>query len=424
MNEREHAGGVAWKSIEPDDRHTWLTEGLHTEFDTFIPMGSKEAKALKSAAVDVIFKTYSNGVKTNRDTWVYNFNRSALIENISKMIENYNIEVARWVQRTDRDANLDDYVVSDETKIKWSSTLKQKLQSGQTAAFTDAKIRQSLYRPFTKSNLYFDRMTNDRVLVFPFIFPTPETETENRVIIVSDHGFRAGFNTLMTSLMPDVHTLSAKDSFQCFPFYTYDEDGTNRRENITDWALAAVPNRTTEDDIITKWDIFHYNYGLLHHPDYREKYEANLKRDLPHIPFAKDFWGFAEAGKRLADLHVNYESQPEYDKLQFIQNPDVPLNWRVEKMKLSKDKTSLVYNNFLTLGNIPPKAFDYRLGTRSALEWIVDQYRVKTDRRSGIVNDPNCADDPQYIVKLIGKVITVSLETVDIVEKLPTLEIR
>ena len=419
LNEREHAGGVAWKSIEPDDRHTWLTEGLHAEFDTFIPMGAKETKAQKSEAADVIFKTYSNGVKTNRDAWVYNFDRNALIENISKMIENYNIEVARWVQRTDRDAKIDDYVGSNETKIKWSSTLKQKLQSGQTAAFTEAKIRQSLYRPFTKSNLYFDRMMNDRVLVFPFIFPTPEAETENRVIWLKV-GKEWPMFGLMVNQFPDQ---LPQGGSQCFPFYTYDEDGTNRRENITDWALTHC-RKHYADDTITKWDIFHYNYGLLHHPDYREKYEANLKRDLPHIPFAKDFWGFAEAGKRLADLHVNYESQPEYDKLQFIQNPDVPLNWRVEKMKLSKDKTSLVYNNFLTLGNIPPKAFDYRLGTRSALEWVIDQYRVKTDKRSGIVNDPNSIDDPQYIVKLIRKVITVSLETVDIVNKLPALEIK
>ena len=215
----------------------------------------------------------------------------------------------------------------------------------------------------------------------------------------------------------------AFEKTQCFPFYTYDEDGTNRRENITDWALAHFRTRY-RDDTLTKWDIFHYNYGLLHHPDYREKYEANLKRDLPHIPFAENFWGFAEAGKRLADLHVDYESQPEYNKLKFIQTPDVPLNWRVEKMKLSKDKSSLIYNDFLTLAGIPPKAFDYRLGTRSALEWVIDQYRVKTDKRSSIVNDPNRPDDPQYIVKLIGKVITVSLETVDIVGKLPALEIK
>ena len=420
LNSREHIGEIEWQTIKPDTRHTWLTEGLHTEFDTFIPIGSKDAKAGKGPAIDVIFKTYSNGVKTNRDAWVYNFDRNMLTNNIKRMIENYNAEVALWEQRRDRNANLDNYVVSDDTKIKWSSTLKQKLQSGQISTFTDTNIRQSVYRPFTKSNLYFDRMTNDRVLVFPFIFPTPETEIENRVIIVSDHGFRAGFNTLVTNLIPDVHALSARDSFQCFPFYIYDEDGTNRQENITKWALSQFRTHY-RDDTIAKWDIFHYTYGLLHHPDYRQKYEANLKRDLPHIPFAQDFWGFVEAGARLAGLHIDYESQPEYDKLKFVQTPDVPLNWRVEKMKLSKDKTSLIYNDFLTLSGIPPKTFDYQFGTRSALEWIIDQYRVKTDKRSGIVNDPNRADDPQYIVRLIGKVVTVSLETIAIVEGLPAL---
>ncbi len=420
LNERQHMGDVMWQPIQPDARNTWLTEGLHAEFDTFIPIGTKKAKAVKGAAADVIFKTYSNGVTTNRDAWVCNFNRNTLVENVNRMIETYNAEIARWMQRIDRDANLDDFVVSDGTKIKWSSTLKQKLQSGQIAAFTDTKIRQSLYRPFTRSNLYFDRMMNDRVLVFPSIFPTSETESENRVIIVSDHGFRAGFNTLVTNLIPDSHILAARDRFQCFPFYTYDEDGTNRRENITDWALTEFRTHY-RDDTITKWDIFHYTYALLHHPDYRQKYEANLKRDLPHIPFAEDFWGFVAAGARLADLHVNYESQPEYDKLKFVQTPDVPLNWRVEKMKLSKDKTSLIYNDFLTLSSIPPKTFDYQFGTRSALEWIIDQYRVKTDKRSGIVNDPNRSDDPQYIVQLIGKVITVSLETIAIIKELPTL---
>ena len=416
LSESQHVGGIAWKPIQPDVRHTWLTEGLHAEFDTFIPMGSKAAKVNSGEAVDVIFKTYSGGVKTNRDAWVCNFNRNALTKNMSRLIENYNVEVARWGQRTDRDTNLDDFVVSDETKIKWSSTLKQKLKSGQNTVFTEAKIRSSLYRPFTRLNLYFDRMMNDRVLVFPSIFPTPQTETENRVIWLKV-GKEWPMFGLMVNQFPDQ---LPQGGSQCFPFYTYDEDGTNRRENITDWALAEFSTHY-RDDTITKWDIFHYNYGLLHHPDYRETYEANLKRDLPHIPFAKDFWGFAEAGARLADLHVNYETQPEYDKLKLIQTP--PLNWHVEKMKLSRDKISLIYNDFLTIDGVPPKAFAYRLGTRSALEWVIDQYRVKTDKRSGIVNDPNRADDPQYIVKLIGKVITVSLETVEVVEGLPVLVI-
>ena len=418
LSERQHIGSVEWELIQPDARHTWLTEGLHTEFDAFIPIGTKEAKATKGEAVDVIFKTYSSGVKTNRDAWAYNFNRNTLTEKMREMIDVYNEQVIKWARRENQNADVDDFVVSDDEKIGWSSGLKLKLKSGQVAAFSSEKIRTSLYRPFTRSNLYFDRMITERVYVFPSIFPTPEIEKENQVICVAGIGDRKGFGCLTTSMIPSVDL--AFEKTQCFPFYTYDEDGTNRRENITDWALIEFRSHY-KDDTITKWDIFHYNYGLLHHPDYREKYEANLKRDLPHIPFAKDFWGFAKAGARLADLHVTYESQPEYDGLKLIQNPDVPLNWRVEKMRLSKDKTSLVYNDFLTISGIPEKAFDYRLGNRSALEWIINQYCVKIDKRSGIVNDPNRADDPQYIVKLIGKVIIISLETVRVVEKLPDL---
>ena len=417
LKECEHIGNIAWQTVQPDVRYTWLTEGLHAEFEDFVPIGTKEAKAAKGEAVDAIFKIYSNGVKTNRDAWAYNFNRNALAENISGMIETYNEHVFKWQNRENRDASVDDFVVYDNTKISWSRDLKVKLKREQTAKYADHKVRISLYRPFTKSNLYFDRIMNDVVSVFPSIFPTQETETENRVIIVSDHGFRAGFNTLMANLIPDLHILAARDSFQCFSFYTYNEDGTNRRENITDWVLAQY-RAHYRDDTIGKWDIFHYVYALLNHPDYRERYEANLKRDLPRLPYTPDFWGFAKAGQRLGEIHVGYEDMEEYP-LSFVETPDTPLNWNVEKMKLSKDKTSLVYNEFLTLDGIPAKAFDYKLGNRSALEWIIDQYRVKTHKRSGIINDPNRADDPQYIVKLIRKVIAVSLETVEIVEGLP-----
>ncbi|MDE0011504.1 MAG: N-6 DNA methylase [Candidatus Poribacteria bacterium] len=419
LSEREYTSGVKWKSIQPDARHTWLTEGLHAEFDTFIPMGSKKAKATKSVTEDVIFKTYSSGVKTNRDVWAYNFNPNTLAENVNRMIENYNAEVARWTQRVDRDAEVDDFVMYDDTKVGWSSGLKLKLKSGITTDFSQKQIRTSLYRPFTKSYFYFDRAMTERVYVFPSIFPISDAETENRVICVGVYG-RKAFSVLMSGFISDVNLYA--DPQQSFPFYTYDEDSTNRRENITDWALQQFRTHY-QDDTVTKWDIFHYTYGLLHHPDYRGKYKANLKRDLPHIPYTKDFWGFAKAGERLADLHVNYESQPEYSDLTFIQNPEVPLDWRVEKMKLSRDKTQIVYNNFLTIDGVPPEVFDYCLGTRSALEWIINQYCVKIDKRSGIVNDPNRTDDPQYIVKLIEKVITVSLETMKIIEGLPDLDL-
>ncbi|MYK18656.1 DEAD/DEAH box helicase [Candidatus Poribacteria bacterium] len=408
---------VPMKQATIDAKYTWLTEGLHAEFDTFIPMGTKEAKAVKGTAVDVIFKAYSRGINTSRDGWVYNFKRSRLDTNVQQMSQTYKAEVARWAQRTNRDANLDDFVLSDHTKISWSEALKRNLQRGKIADFTKENVRTSLYRPFTKSYFYFDRTLIERVYVFPSIFPTLETETENRVICLTALGSKKSFHCLMTKHLIDVHLTG--DS-QCFPFYTYNEDGTNRQENITDWALTEFRTHY-RDDTISKWDIFHYTYGLLHHPTYREKYEKNLKRDLPHIPFAEDFWGFANAGAALADLHVNYESAPKYDQLRQHETPGVPVNWNVEKMKLSKDKMQLIYNDFLTLDGIPAEVYDYRLGTRSALEWVVDQYRVKVDRRSGIENNPNRETEPRYIVDLIGRVTTVSLRTVEIVGNLPML---
>ena len=171
---------------------------------------------------------------------------------------------------------------------------------------------------------------------------------------------------------------------------------------------------------ITKLDIFHYVYGLLHHPEYRRRYAANLKRELPRIPYAEDFGAVAGIGRELMGLHVGYESQPEYP---LERRETGRLDWRVDKMSLSKDKTQLKYNEFLTLSGIPAEVFEYRLGNRSALEWVVDQYRVTVDKRSGIRNDPNREDDPEYIVRLIGQVVGVSVETVRLVKALAGLAV-
>lgn len=207
---------------------------------------------------------------------------------------------------------------------------------------------------------------------------------------------------------------------------------TNRRENITDWALKQFRDHY-KDKKIDKWAILHYAYGLLHHPGYRQKYADNLKRELPRIPFApsspsprtrgegrgEGFWAFAKAGEKLAKLHLDYEKLKPFD-LDFSETPGNPLSYRVEdKMRLSKDKLRLAVNPSLTLSGIPAEAFAYRLGNRSALEWVIDQYQVSTDKRRGIVSDPNREDDPEYIVRLVGQVIRVSLETVRIVKELP-----
>ena len=174
-----------------------------------------------------------------------------------------------------------------------------------------------------------------------------------------------------------------------FPFYTYNEDGSNRRENITDWALAQFQAKYGTE--VTKWDIFHYVYSLLHHPQYRERYAENLKRDLPHIPMLHRedaFFACVNIGKQLMDIHLNYEQAQEYP-LKWVENQDVTFSWRVEKMRLTPDRTAVIVNESLTLSGIPQECFQYRLGIRSALDWVIDQYQVSEDKRSGIVSDPN-----------------------------------
>ena len=373
---------------------------------------------MKDENGEAIFRLYSLGVVTNRDILAYSFDLEVLQERVSTFIEIYNSTVDRK-KRHDPNTPVENFIDTNDPRIKWTRQVKASLKKLELSDYEDSHFRTALYRPFTQKYLYFDNFWNEERYQQYRIFPTPKTETENRVICVAGIGDRKGFGCLIANRIPTLDLAFEKN--QCFPFYTYDEDGSNRRENITDWALEQFRSHY-RDEAITKWDIFHYTYALLHHPTYRERYQANLKRDLPHLPYAPDFWAFAKAGQRLSELHIGYEGADEY-RIKKVETPDKPLDWRVEKMKLSKGKTQLVYNDFLTLEGIPAKSFEYRLGNRSALEWVIDQYRVKTDKRSGIVNDPNRTDDPQYIVKLIGKVITVSLETVEIVENLPDLEL-
>jgi predicted helicase len=422
LDDARSLSGVEWQELEPDAKHNWLTEGLMNEFETFMPLGSREAKAKKGEIIESIFKVFSNGNDSGRDDWVYNFDKDNLLKNIKVFADTYNSEVDRW-HRSGKPENLDEFIINDEKQIKWTRNAKRDLRRGHYAEYSPKRVRNGLYRPFTFEYLYAGKIFNKEVALFPQILPNQFTENENRVITLPSLGGRTAFWSLCTNLIPNA-ALTSLDWIQCFPFYTYNEDGTNRRENITDWSLVQFREQY-KDKSITKLDIFHYVYALLHHPTYRTTYAANLKRELPRIPFVKspaDFRALARAGERLADLHVNYEAQPEYP-LARVEQADAALDWRVERMRLSKDKRSIVYNDFLTLEGIPPETFEYRLGNRSALEWIIDQYQVSTDRRSGITNDPNRADNPQYILKLIGKVTTVSVETVKIVRALPELQL-
>ncbi|MEK8021388.1 MAG: type ISP restriction/modification enzyme, partial [Candidatus Parabeggiatoa sp.] len=350
--------GVDWQVINPNNENVWLTEGLHSEFDEFLPLGTKEAKKAKEAD-GVVFKTYSLGVATNRDAWAYNFNQEMLADNMQRTIDSYNEQVDKWVKRDNRDAEVDDFVLYDDNRISWSRDLKLKLKRGKSVEFNADKIISSLYRPFTKLNLFFDFVLVDVPGQFPKFFPTPTTENENRVICVSDKGYRANYSVLMVNIIPELHLCASIDAVQSFPLYTYDEDGTNRTDNITEWTVKHY-QKHYKDKKITKWAIFHYVYGLLHHPSYREKYASNLKRELSRLPLAPDFWAFSKSGEKLADLHLNYEVQAPYP-LKLIENSKVPFSLKVDKMGLSKDKRQLKYNDFLTLDGIPERVFDYKL---------------------------------------------------------------
>ena len=210
-----HVGNVTWREITPNARQMWLTEGLRDDFETFIPMGTKAAKATKGEAEGTIFKTYSLGIVTSRDAWVYHFKEAALQENMTRMIEFYNAEVGRWEGRTDLQLSVNDFVNTDRRKIKWTDRLKAELKKGKQVTFSPEKIRASLYRPFTKSHLYFDRLMNQRVYVMPSIFPTSETEQENRVICVSGIASNKPFQTLIVDKIPCIDLL---EKTQCFPF--------------------------------------------------------------------------------------------------------------------------------------------------------------------------------------------------------------
>jgi very-short-patch-repair endonuclease len=453
---------IEWQELTPDTRGTWLVPENADEYSQHIALGSKDAKEGRGDSSDTLFKVYGRGVATSRDDLAYSFQRTSLIATMRQQIDAYNAEVDRY-KRSGKPRDVDNFV--QYNIIKWSRDLKLDLQRGKYAELSERKVRFSLYRPFCKRHLFFDRVMNEEIYIFPRIFPTAETEIENQVICAMGLGAEKPFTTSISRNIPDLNFYGGGAVPQWFAFYAYDEDGGNRRENITDWALAQFRAHYA-DDTITKWDIFYYVYALLHHPGYRERYADNLKRELPRIPFVpkalsaltlnpspkgeglsedssllpsplgdglgmratgvmtnSGFWAFADAGRALAKLHLEYESV-EPHPLKWIVHKE-PISYRVEKMRLSKDKTSLKVNDTLTLDGIPPEVYEYKLGNRSALDWIIDQYQVTTDKRSGITSDPNgYSDDPQYIVRLVERIVTVSLETVRIVRGLAALPFR
>ena len=420
---------VPWRSITPNEAGDWINQ-RNAIFDTF-PALSDDPVAH--------FASHSRGVETTRDAWCYNFSRSKVESNMRRMIDFYNEQA---LSNDGNDASLS----SDPSKISWSRNIRRRAVAGHTERFVPEHVQdEAVYRPFCKNALYFDPVFNSVPGKNSSYFPTSQHENVGFGAIES--GARSPFSVLMQNALPDSKTYV--DAAQFFPRWTYekvsaddglfaaspgevDEYGYRRVDNITDEILAVYREKFGPQ--VSKDDIFHYVYGVLHSQQYREVFAADLKRMLPRIPLAAssaDFQAFVDAGRALADLHVNYETVDPYPLHESTHPLDVD-EWelyRVTKMRW-EDKTTrkaIIYNGYLTLSDIPAAVHEYRLGSRSGLEWLIDRYQVKTDKASGIVNDPNdwCRehDDPRYIVDLVKRVTRVSVETMDIVRSLPELPI-
>ena len=405
LNILKFAGNVfgdGFRLITPNERGDWINQRGNL-FDTFISL--HEAKII---IYENFFMTRSNGLKTGCDAWAYNFSRSELEKNIQTTIDYYNTH-----EPTD----------FDQKKIVWNDNAVQNKNRGIEYEFDAKKIVESFYRPFCKSNLYYDKYLNQRRYQMPKIFPTGREENLLICVIYGDRNF----SVLMTDKITDVQF---QFNGQCFPLYWYEEarqgtlegfgDDLERRDGISDWILNEARKRYGAN--VSKEDIFYYVYGFLHLPSYRERFANELKKSLPRITLSDKFWELSRAGRELAAIHLNYERQPAPEGVQVIGGGD----YRVNKLRLSKDKTTLTYNDFITIKNIPPRSFEYVVNGRSPLEWTIDRYQVKTDSASGIINNPNDwsleHDNPRYILDLILSSITVSLKTLEIVENLPAVE--
>lgn len=451
-----------WNLLTPDKHNDWIGQ-RDDSFNEFISLGDKRDKTSV-----VLFENYSGGVKTNRDTWAYNFSKSILKKSMIAMIAFYNQEVERYKKACsgkskDQYPNIDDFITLDDTKISWVRSTKNDLARFNKREFEPNSVVTAVYRPFTKQNMYFSRIFNDMVYQMPRIFPEPATE--NRVISVTGLGESKGFSALISDAVPNLHFVAGS---QCFPLYLYDttdadesvelsEDGLfANAKTLADAMVTAVtePSRSKRRDAITdaglqhfqeaypkekisKEDIFYYVYGLLHSPTYREKYADNLSKELPRIPRVKDpkdFWAFSKAGRALAELHICYEKVKPYPvKLVTTKTLTKPEHYYVTQMKYAKngkekDLSIVFYNEFITITDIPLEAYEYVVNGKPALDWIIERYCVKTDKDSGIVNDANLwgietENNPKYPLELFQKVITVSLETMAIVKGLPELEV-
>ena len=441
---------IPWETIVPNDKFDWINQ-RDGVFDSLFQIGDKENKANKQTLFSY---HYSNGIKTQRDSWCYNYSLPLLKQNIQSSVEFYNMQCQEFAEGHIKEVSMDD------TKFSWTRATLNDIKRGKKYDLKSCVYTSTSYRPFCKQFLCYYRPLNEMMYLIPSLFPYGRDE--NFVICVT--GGNKGLSSLITNNIPDLHF---NGDSQCFPLYWYEENKNRqkslfdeetgedyiRRDGITDWILKEVRSRYGTREI-TKEMIFYYVYGLLHSEDYRQRFAADLKKSLPRIPIVErveDFMDFYKYGKKLADLHLNYETVAPYPGVVvkgdrkvtyetkrdpatggFIEDTTNPDDydyfhiWDKMRFKSKDDKSTIIYNGNITIENIPEKAYEYVVNGKSAIEWIVERYCVSRDKKSLIMNNANDwgkeHHKPRYILDLLLSVINVSVQTVDIVKALPKLK--
>lgn len=419
--------------LKPNEYNDWLNQ-RNGKFEELLPLTPKKKFDVQSQS---LFVVNSRGLETGRDAWIFNYSKIKEAQNIEQMIEFYNAERLRYVNRSSVKVNFQEFVNKDPKEISWTTSLLQELKHNIIIQYENNNLKEALYRPFQLQALYHgDEVIHRRGQIRDF-FPTGQGK--NLLICVSGIGGTKDNSFFMTNSITDLNYLDA--GTQCFPLYYYEEHATAmdnlfgiagekeyiRHDGITDFALKQA--RELYGPKVTKEDIFYYVYGFLHLPSYREEFAADLKKSLPRILFVeepKQFWQIEKAGRQLADVHLNYENQPAPDGV-VVEGAESG-NFTVKKLKFKskKDKSILIYNDDIRITHIPLAVYDYVVNGRSPVEWIMDRYQVKTDKASGITNDPNDwaveHGKPRYILDLLLSVMTVSLKTQEIVNSLPEIK--
>lgn len=454
---------IDWQIIEPNDKSDWINQ-RDGVFDDLIPMFDKEIKH------NNFFNIVAIGVASNRDPWAYNYSKEYLFLNMSNMIDTYKEQVKEYQNLIEagKQVKIEDFIKTDPTKINWTVNLKKYLSNNTDIKLNKKEIIEAMYRPYSKSFCFYNKKVLERPGQWLKLFPTPSHK--NLVICVSGIGVTKDFSCIISNILPDLELIGKS---QCFPLYWYEEAKNTfhkggmddlfasandepqyiQRDGITDWILQEVRNRYGRSKEITKEHIFYYVYGLLHSPQYRERFAADLKKSLPRIPIVdklEDFLSFYKAGKKLADLHLSYETVPAYEDVHIVMEGKEEEEFRgnlaadykpiyhiktdfdyyaVDKMKFPKkgQKDTIIYNQNIRIENIPAEAYEYVVNGKSAIEWIMERYQQTQDKKSLIKNNPNDwsieHNQPRYILDLLLSVITLSCETVEIVNTLPKLDL-